>query len=133
MPLIVLTAAAIAEIIMFIRQFELYRMLWILFIVLVIFYIIGDVVQYIYMRIKPRIIPEADDIERLISKVDMSKLQLDEDVLQQYLNDNEDNPEITEDIMANAEKLNFDGPDYFEGTDTEYQDDMFMDESQGNY
>ncbi len=56
-PFFMLLAGAIASIIMYIRGFELTRMLWGLLIVLVIFYIIGDVIRYIYASIRPRIIP----------------------------------------------------------------------------
>ncbi len=56
-PFFMLLAGAIASIIMYIRGFELTRMLWGLLIVLVIFYIIGDVIRFIYASIRPRIIP----------------------------------------------------------------------------
>lgn len=56
-PFFMLLAGAIASIIMYIRGFELTRMLWGLLIVLVIFYIIGDVIRYIYASIRQRIIP----------------------------------------------------------------------------
>ena len=45
----------------FIRKYDFYTMLWVLLVVLVVFYIIGDVVRYIYASIKPRIIPSVDD------------------------------------------------------------------------
>jgi hypothetical protein len=43
-------------------------MLWILLIVLVIFYFLGDTARYIYSIIKPRIIPEADygEMEKMV-------------------------------------------------------------------
>lgn len=56
-PFFMLLAGAIASIIMYIRGFELTSMLWGLLIVLVVFYIIGDVVRYLYASIRPRIIP----------------------------------------------------------------------------
>jgi hypothetical protein len=59
-PALMLLAGAIAAIIMFIRGFELTRMLWGLLIVLVIFYILGDIARYLYSTIRPRIIPDAD-------------------------------------------------------------------------
>lgn len=56
-PFFMLLAGAIASIIMYVRGFELTTMLWGLLIVLVIFYILGDVARYLYASIKPRIIP----------------------------------------------------------------------------
>jgi hypothetical protein len=66
-PLLVLLAGAIASIIMYVRGYEFTRMLWVLLIVLVIFYFLGDTARYIYSRIRPRIIPEVDygEIEKL--------------------------------------------------------------------
>lgn len=64
-PFFMLLAGAIASIIMYIRGFELTRMLWGLLIVLVVFYIIGDVVRYIYSSIRPRIIP-AFELEKMV-------------------------------------------------------------------
>jgi hypothetical protein len=67
-PLLMLLAGAIASIIMAVRGYELTRMLWILLIVLVIFYFLGDTARYIYSIIKPRIIPEADfsEMEKMV-------------------------------------------------------------------
>ena len=59
-PFLMLLAGALASIIMYIRGFELYTMLWVLLIVLLVFYVIGDIVRYIYASIKPRIIPNFD-------------------------------------------------------------------------
>jgi hypothetical protein len=66
-PLLMLFAGAVASIIMFVRGYELTRMLWALLIVLIIFYFVGDTARYIYAKIKPRIIPEADfgEMERI--------------------------------------------------------------------
>ena len=64
-PFFMLLAGAIASIIMYIRGFELTRMLWGVLIVLVIFYIIGDVARYLYSSIRPRIIP-ATDIDKML-------------------------------------------------------------------
>jgi hypothetical protein len=67
-PLLMLLAGAIASIIMAVRGYELTRMLWILLIVLVIFYFLGDTARYIYSIIKPRIIPDADfsEMEKMV-------------------------------------------------------------------
>lgn len=64
-PFFMLLAGAIASIIMYIRGFELTRMLWGLLIVLVIFYIIGDSIRYIYASIRPRIIP-AYELDKMV-------------------------------------------------------------------
>jgi hypothetical protein len=67
-PLLMLFAGAIASIIMAVRGYELTRMLWILLIVLIIFYFLGDTARYIYSTIKPRIIPDADfsEMEKMV-------------------------------------------------------------------
>ena len=64
-PFLMLMAGAIASVIMYVRGADLYTMLWGLLIVLLVFYVIGDIVRYIYASIKPRIIPKIDydDIE----------------------------------------------------------------------
>ena len=64
-PFLMLLAGAIASIIMYIREFDFYTMLWVLLIVLLVFYLIGDIVRYLYLSIRPRIIPNMDyeDIE----------------------------------------------------------------------
>ncbi len=59
-PFLMLTAGTIASIIMYIRKFDLNRMLWGLLIVLVIFYILGDVARYLYASVRPRVIPTGD-------------------------------------------------------------------------
>ncbi len=56
-PFLMLTAGTIASIIMYIRKFDLNTMLWGLLIVLVIFYILGDIARYLYASVRPRIIP----------------------------------------------------------------------------
>lgn len=66
-PFFMLLAGAIASIIMYVRGFDLTTMLWGLLIVLVIFYIIGDVARYLYASIRPRIIP-TDNLEMMVQK-----------------------------------------------------------------
>lgn len=66
-PFFMLLAGAIASIIMYVRGFDLTTMLWGLLIVLVVFYIIGDVARYLYASIRPRIIP-AGDLEMMVQK-----------------------------------------------------------------
>lgn len=64
-PFFMLLAGAIASVIMYVRGFEFTRMLWGLLIVLVVFYILGDIARYLYASIKPRIIP-SDDLDRMV-------------------------------------------------------------------
>ncbi len=59
-PFLMLLAGAIASIIMYVRGYELTRMLWGLLIVLLIFYVLGDIARYLYAPIRPRIIPTGD-------------------------------------------------------------------------
>lgn len=70
-PFFMLLAGAIASIIMYVRGFDLTTMLWGLLIVLVIFYIIGDVARYLYASIRPRIIP-AGDLEVMVQKAKLN-------------------------------------------------------------
>lgn len=66
-PFFMLLAGAIASIIMYVRGFDLTTMLWGLLIVLVVFYIIGDIARYLYASIRPRIIP-SDNLEMMVQK-----------------------------------------------------------------
>ena len=66
-PFFMLLAGAIASIIMYVRGFDLTTMLWGLLIVLVVFYIIGDIARYLYASIRPRIIPTGD-LEMMVQK-----------------------------------------------------------------
>lgn len=65
-PFLMLLAGAVAAIIMYIRDFELVDMLWVLLIVLVVFYFIGDTIRYIYATIRPRIIDQDIDYSDFI-------------------------------------------------------------------
>lgn len=64
-PFLMLLAGAISSIIMYVRGFELTRMLWWLLIILLIFYVLGDVARYLYASIRPRIIP-AMDLDKMV-------------------------------------------------------------------
>lgn len=94
-PFLMLFAGALASIIMYIRKFEFLTMLWVLLLVLVIFYIIGDVVRYIYAAVRPRIIPDMtlEDMEymflqdNVVAKEDTEEEEMSEDV--QELNEEE--------------------------------------------
>jgi len=70
-PFFMLLAGAIAAIIMYVRGFDLTTMLWVLLVVLVIFYIIGDVARYLYASIRPRIIPTGD-LELMVQKAKLN-------------------------------------------------------------
>jgi len=70
-PFFMLLAGAIASIIMYVRGFDLTTMLWGLLIVLVVFYIIGDVARYLYVSIRPRIIPTGN-LEIMVQKAKQS-------------------------------------------------------------
>lgn len=59
-PFLMLLAGALASVIMYIKKYDFNSMLWTLLIVLLIFYVIGDIVRYIYALIRPRIIPKVD-------------------------------------------------------------------------
>lgn len=65
-PFFMLLAGAIASIIMYVRGFEFTRMLWGLLIVLVVFYILGDIARYLYASIRPRIIPSGN-LDKMVS------------------------------------------------------------------
>lgn len=64
-PFFMLLAGAIASIIMYVRGYEFTRMLWGLLIVLVVFYVLGDIARYLYASIRPRIIPSGD-LEQMV-------------------------------------------------------------------
>lgn len=65
-PFLMLFAGALASIIMFIKKYDLYTMLWVLLIVLIVFYVIGDIVRYLYMSVQPRVLPQGE-IEDMIA------------------------------------------------------------------
>jgi len=65
-PFLMLTAGTIASIIMYVRGFDLNTMLWDLLIVLIIFYIIGDIARYLYASVRPRVIPRANINQELV-------------------------------------------------------------------
>ncbi len=68
-PFLMLFAGAIASIIMYVRKFDFYTMLWTLLIVLVVFYIVGDVARYLYTLVMPRVLPAAD-IDAIIANLE---------------------------------------------------------------
>lgn len=101
-PFLMLTAGTIASIIMYVRGFEFNTMLWILLIVLVIFYIIGDIARYIYATIRPRVIPTAN-IDRELLEALMNGEEISGNVV--AVTDREDT-NTSEDV---SEELSADG------------------------
>ena len=70
-PFLMLLAGAIASIIMYIKKYDFYTMLWVLLIVLIVFYMIGDVARYLYASVQPRVLP-ADEIDAMIAAMENS-------------------------------------------------------------
>ena len=68
-PFLMLLAGAIASIIMYIKKYDFYTMLWVLLIVLIVFYMIGDVARYLYASVQPRVLP-TDEIEAMIASME---------------------------------------------------------------
>lgn len=75
-PFLMLLAGAIASIIMYVRGYELTNMLWGLLIVLLIFYVLGDVARYLYASIRPRIIPTGD-LEQMVQEAKKMEILLE--------------------------------------------------------
>lgn len=75
-PFLMLFAGAIASIIMYIKKYDFYTMLWVLLIVLIVFYIIGDIVRYLYASALPRVIPQ-EDIDAIMEKIENGILEKD--------------------------------------------------------
>ena len=73
-PFLMLFAGALASIIMFIKEYDLYTMLWVLLIVLIVFYVIGDVARYLYMSVQPRVLPQSE-IEDMIALMSSGVLE----------------------------------------------------------
>ena len=79
-PGVMLFAGAVSMIIMMIRRYDLFKMLWILLVVLIVFYIIGDIARYIYNTIRPRIIPASLDLDTIAQQVE-KRLEGNHDVV----------------------------------------------------
>ena len=73
-PILMLFAGSLASVIMFLKKYDLYTMLWVLLIVLIVFYVIGDVVRYLYMSVQPRVLPQAE-IEDMIAMMNSGVLE----------------------------------------------------------
>ena len=66
-------------------------MLWILLIVLIVFYVIGDVARYLYMSVRPRVLPQ-DEIEGMITMINSG-------VMEESIEENE------EDVLTDEEEF----------------------------
>jgi flagellar biosynthesis/type III secretory pathway M-ring protein FliF/YscJ len=107
-PLLMLVAGALASIIMYLRKYEFTKMLWILLIVLVVFFVIGDTARYIYSRIRPRIIPEADYEE--LARIARENLDLTGNVVD-FGNDEDDDTKEEESEETEEEEYSDDEDD----------------------
>lgn len=121
-PFLMLSAGAIASIIMYKRGVDLYTMLWGLLIVLLIFYVVGDIIRYIYASIKPRIIPKLDyddvEVPIRISKRSGTGYDMENDDAEEY-----DESEYDEDEFS-KEKSDYDFDDMNNNSENEgYSDD----------
>lgn len=106
-PFLMLFAGALASIIMFVKKYDLYTMLWVLLIVLIVFYVIGDVTRYLYMSVRPRVLPQGE-IEDMIT-------MLNSGVMEKDTEENEEDV-LTDEEEFQEESLEFD-------TDEEYSMD----------
>ena len=123
-PTLMLVAAAVASITMFIKNYELYTMLWVLLVVLIIFYIIGDVVRYLYSSVRPCILPQSPDLENILAKMniqdeedeDEEVIEVDEEASEEAdENDNEENSQVEESYEEFSET--------YEDSNEEYTDE----------
>lgn len=119
-PFLMLLAGALASVIMYIKKYDFNSMLWTLLIVLLIFYVIGDIVRYIYALIRPRIIPKVD-----ISGVTSEHLT-DDTVANAEAFDNKEGMDISEFMSQEA------GEGYSDEDLAEYGDGMDYEGGDGN-
>lgn len=96
-PFLMLFAGALAAIIMYIKEYEFYRMLWVLLIVLIVFYIIGDIARYLYASAMPRVIP-AENYEAVVASM-MEKVVAKPDAEKAH------EEEIAEEVKENTEPI----------------------------
>lgn len=134
-PFLMLTAGTIASIIMYVRGFEFNTMLWILLIVLVIFYILGDIARYLYASVRPRVIPAANINRELIEAL-MNGEEVSGSVVTVADNENTDTGEdFSEELSADglmseeSEESDSDEEGYSEEELGEYEEEKFTDEN----
>lgn len=92
-PGIMLFAGALAMIIMLIKQYDFYKMLWTLLVVLIVFYFIGDIARYLYSTIRPRVIPATLDLDSIAQQAEKRLIE-DEEI--EYLDDDFDDTAINQ-------------------------------------
>lgn len=137
-PFLMLTAGTIASIIMYVRGFEFNTMLWILLIVLVIFYIIGDIARYLYASVRPRIIPAANIDHTLLDAL-MNGEQMSGNVVAVADGKNVDTSEdSTEELSADGfmseESEGYsDEDDYSEESEGDSEEEGYSEEELGEY
>ena len=88
-PIVMLSAGAIASITMFFMQYELRKMLGILFLVLLLFYILGSVFAYVLNRFE-----EQNELIRLAKEAEEGE------VVEKEMDEDEDEEEGDEGIAA---------------------------------
>ena len=84
---------------MFLKKYDLYTMLWVLLVVLIVFYVIGDVTRYLYMSVRPRVLPQ-DEIEGMITMINSG-------VMEESIEENEEDV-LTDEEEFQEEELEFD-------------------------
>lgn len=134
-PFLMLTAGTIASIIMYVRGFEFNTMLWILLIVLVIFYILGDIARYLYASVRPRVIPAANINRELLDAL-MNGEEISGSVVAVADNENTDTGEdFSEELSADglmseeSEESDSDEEGYSEEELGEYEEEEFTEEN----
>lgn len=98
-PILMLFAGSLASVIMFLKKYDLYTMLWVLLVVLIVFYVIGDVTRYLYMSVRPRVLPQ-DEIEGMITMINSG-------VMEESIEENEEDV-LTDEEEFQEEELEFD-------------------------
>lgn len=98
-PILMLFAGSLASVIMFLKKYDLYTMLWVLLVVLIVFYVIGDVTCYLYMSVRPRVLPQ-DEIEGMITMINSG-------VMEESIEENEEDV-LTDEEEFQEEELEFD-------------------------
>lgn len=94
-PFLMLFAGALASIIMFIKKYDLYTMLWVLLIVLIVFYVIGDVARYLYMSVQPRVLPQGE-IEDMIAMMNNDVVEKNAEEEEAEINEEDSGEEALE-------------------------------------
>lgn len=115
-PAVMLIAGAISMLIMILKHFDLYRMLWILLVVLIIFFVIGDIARYLYSTIRPRIIPATLDLEHITQ-------QAEQRMNAGYSSGEEDGSNLQEAFYSSGEAQEEGEEHYLDDTFEEYSEE----------